>query len=811
MTIRNIDDDIDISKLTPIERQQLRRARKQAKREERERQERERQAKIKQKKKSSQILAKWYFTGGIKIAGTPVRKMFYGGANMRDMVDPTIQEPSLLNPVEPVAASSSDMEPLGDYPMYQLLTPEQRRGYIDFLAGDRASTDDIGFVFLYLYGLERRLIIDGKKPGEVTDVERDALIDELVRLYDAFAEKSRSVAQYIAMLLLYDGSVFSRFDIDKIREIFCLDDYSNKTRIKSRESMDNSGAMTYMLVSRLKENKIPIPTLDLIAAAKGRLLRGNAAMLGITKDELYDEAFDALVRERISFLDHSKLQTTVARSVTASTKPIYFPSSPMIRRHRELETDASVCADPETLGIPLKALADILVTCKKDIDEVESVLATSSLRDIDDVQLDALDVVLNYRKANKEFPLNEFLKNKSGATYVPIQVLESDLQQRFSAKLSYTSKGALSAVSQNLIAVTAASLGWQAMLPELFDGVVPSFWRVDKDSKIVMFERKTAHNKSNGKRCIGPIFGSSDSSCNVVIPEPWTKPTCLAYVFSWFVSKCSDTLDSRYVTRISSSHHPKYTPTGNKKNQIAFFFGILHATYSLKLSTHGIKTCIAKCDFDDIQDVVFSLCDEVYGNILPQQTLEVIEEIYTKAGKDPSMVLYDYHAGSYHVTVGNEAGSFVIDENKLQDTIADTSEVHTLLNEAMAVGTNEEIVLDDGLGNIIEDSVSYDKSNVSDSDAGSDFDDENTTKKETTQQQNEHENKSQEAENPLMDTVKELFGDKDEMETTELVDALIEKGFAATSAEALGAIALLNEQVGEEFVEIDGSDAYWNG
>jgi hypothetical protein len=148
----SIDDDPNLS---PREKHRLRRQKIEQERAERQRLENERIKKRNQKKKSSEILAKWYLTGGIKIAGTAVRGMFYGGANMKDMVQPNLIEPSLLNPVEAVADTSDGMEQLGNYPMYQYLSPQQRRGYIDFLASDRTTATDIGFVFLYLYGLER--------------------------------------------------------------------------------------------------------------------------------------------------------------------------------------------------------------------------------------------------------------------------------------------------------------------------------------------------------------------------------------------------------------------------------------------------------------------------------------------------------------------------------------------------------------------------------------------------------------------------------------------------------------------------------
>lgn len=71
--------------------------------------------------------------------------------------------------------------PLGYWPSYRTLTPECRRLYLEWLAsGKQAPDQDIGYVFLYFYGLERRLLIDEPTPEEVrtlaADVERLRLI-----------------------------------------------------------------------------------------------------------------------------------------------------------------------------------------------------------------------------------------------------------------------------------------------------------------------------------------------------------------------------------------------------------------------------------------------------------------------------------------------------------------------------------------------------------------------------------------------------------------------------------------------------------
>jgi hypothetical protein len=88
---------------------------------------------------------------------------------------------SFIDPTLPVAPASAAASPLSYWPSYRTLTPECRHDYLEWLAsGKQAPDQDIGYVFLYFYGLERRLLIDTPTPEEVrtlvAEVERLRLI-----------------------------------------------------------------------------------------------------------------------------------------------------------------------------------------------------------------------------------------------------------------------------------------------------------------------------------------------------------------------------------------------------------------------------------------------------------------------------------------------------------------------------------------------------------------------------------------------------------------------------------------------------------
>ncbi len=79
------------------------------------------------------------------------------------------------------------------WPSYRAASPEQRSRYLDWLLGGRIDSDvPIGYVFIYFYGLERRVLVDG--------VDHDAVAAELLRLLKVYRQ-SRAFVRYGTGLL----------------------------------------------------------------------------------------------------------------------------------------------------------------------------------------------------------------------------------------------------------------------------------------------------------------------------------------------------------------------------------------------------------------------------------------------------------------------------------------------------------------------------------------------------------------------------------------------------------------------------------
>lgn len=130
--------------------------------------------------------------------------MLYVGTGMKDPSG--TPEPSLINPLCPVQATYGcySTKTLDYWPNYSVIAAETRGAYLGWLASGRSHPQaDVGFVFMYFYGLERRAFIDAYADA-TAQAEWPALIEEVRRLltiygqHKPFAERAH---KFIEMLL----------------------------------------------------------------------------------------------------------------------------------------------------------------------------------------------------------------------------------------------------------------------------------------------------------------------------------------------------------------------------------------------------------------------------------------------------------------------------------------------------------------------------------------------------------------------------------------------------------------------------------
>lgn len=115
--------------------------------------------------------------------------MLYYGKGLARVTGSGI-EPALINPGLPVNIPTGPVEQMPYWPSYSDISPTARGGYLQWLAGGRKDPNiQIGYVFLFFYGLERRVLADSRQYPEVAQ-ELPAVLVEVRRLLSIYGNQS---------------------------------------------------------------------------------------------------------------------------------------------------------------------------------------------------------------------------------------------------------------------------------------------------------------------------------------------------------------------------------------------------------------------------------------------------------------------------------------------------------------------------------------------------------------------------------------------------------------------------------------------
>ncbi|MFP5287987.1 MAG: TerB N-terminal domain-containing protein, partial [Thermoanaerobaculia bacterium] len=140
--------------------------------------------------------------------------MLYIGEGLQPVKEWALEaEPALLDPSLPIDKRSADFDGrlMTYWPSYSNIPPACRSAYLQWLAGGRsAPAAGIGYVFLFYYGLERRLLFDNSR-SEVSPSEVDAIRSEVARLLGIY-RNSNSFRRYASTF--HDLGLLLRRSID---------------------------------------------------------------------------------------------------------------------------------------------------------------------------------------------------------------------------------------------------------------------------------------------------------------------------------------------------------------------------------------------------------------------------------------------------------------------------------------------------------------------------------------------------------------------------------------------------------------------
>lgn len=145
--------------------------------------------------------------GSAQVRERELGEMLYAGTGLRAIGNDEI-EPALIDPRLPIARSVDECRErrLNYWPSYSTATEPARASYLQWLQSGRSEPSaDIGYVFLYFYGLERRALHDSRTSATAAG-EIPAIEAEVTRLLGLYGEQP-SFRRYGSDFLDYSRAI----------------------------------------------------------------------------------------------------------------------------------------------------------------------------------------------------------------------------------------------------------------------------------------------------------------------------------------------------------------------------------------------------------------------------------------------------------------------------------------------------------------------------------------------------------------------------------------------------------------------------
>jgi uncharacterized tellurite resistance protein B-like protein len=269
---------------------------------------------------------------------------------------------------------------LGYYPTYARLNPGQRANYLSWLANGRAGAlNDIGYPFLFFYGLERRLLIEQQ--------DLSPIVKECVRLLETYTF-SGSFDGYLSRFLAF---ALARAGIETLKDKW-FDAIFEKSRVRRDENF------FAVALAWLFRKNAPLPVSWAV-----RITRQDPRSPGsIAIDRLpaeFHSLFESRYREK--FGDGLILKATKRdRSLS------YRPASPSRLANASRQGPGTQpIAIPNVLGIQSQfaPLVAIWSSCVEELKPLSRMLA----RGIDVASREAYQALPDKLKATVEHPDQE--------------------------------------------------------------------------------------------------------------------------------------------------------------------------------------------------------------------------------------------------------------------------------------------------------------------------------------------------------------------------------------------------------------------
>lgn len=296
-----------------------------------------------EEKSKNNAPGKWVKTGeridvnGLQITGGK----FYFGGQLPSLdgygSEASLVDDSLKTVNQPITYED---ESLGYWPKFISISAQCRGAYLKWLASKRDDPETpLGYVFIYFYGLERRIVVDSLQ-NEVEDSEYKDIFDEVLRLKEIYG-KSRSFLNYATRLL----------------EIMCLLRPSVVFNHELENNPKHDSILLKYRLAKIVEDGKPVPA-DLALAWLKFSPDYNLKNPARRCSQEFSEMFTRLYTKKYG-------NGIIVKSNKTRLHIGYYPASSSLRGVSISQEDLP---DPSILKAPTKKLIYIAEECARALD-----------------------------------------------------------------------------------------------------------------------------------------------------------------------------------------------------------------------------------------------------------------------------------------------------------------------------------------------------------------------------------------------------------------------------------------------------------
>ena len=599
--------------------------------------------------KSAGALARWVLPGDmITVAGVAISGGYiYLGQRMKPSGQESGgyyddgSEASLIDDtckIQPTSFYYEDSS-LGYWPSFSSLSPEARGAYVSWLASDRSDPScPIGYVFIYLYGLERKALVDSTDQN-VSDAEFRNLFNEISRLRSVFNE-NRSFRGYSTQLL--EAMSILRPNMDLVTALDSDSGFSNGMQFK-------------LALAKTVHEGVPV-SAEL--ALKWVINHTEYALR--TPARRCAKEFAALFKRRYALKYGEGM---VVKANKTRLRLDYTPASPSLRGVRLPVPDLP---DPSALKSPVQKMMALVEICTDELDAYSRYLGRkgTSVNDTAAIMLLPSEIVNeSAEKILSSFKLwaDEAILGKEGLVSVAdfwahmnascptkINKKEADLMQAFALKMGYS------------------------LAPDPYYHLV----KADVDGALVLFP------SAEGGR-----FSPSAEFISAV----------MTLRLGAMVALIDSSLDQAEQKVLENAINNNTGFTDDEKRSLhAYLTWQLHTPANMTGMKSRIELMGAAGKAAVGKVIVSVACSD--GTIAPAE-IKQLEKIYSSLGLDPSSVSSNIHqhSAAEHDLVSSvpavqPTAGFTLDANVLARHESATDDVRKLLNTIFTEEESEEPV-----------------------------------------------------------------------------------------------------------------------